>query len=114
MKKAYHLASCNTCQRILSEIDHSDFELQNIKTEAITTEQVEEMAKLSGSYLSLFSKRARKYKEMGLKDMDLTEEDYKKFILEHYTFLKRPVFILNDQIFVGNSKKVIEQLKAAL
>ena len=114
MKKVYHLASCSTCQRILSEIDHSEFEMQNIKTDAITPEQLEEMAKLSGNYLSLFSKRAMKYKEMGLKDKSLTEEDYKKLILEHYTFLKRPVFILDDQIFVGNSKKVIEQLKAAL
>jgi len=114
MKKIYHLASCSTCKRILSEIDHSGFEMQDIKTEAITTKQIEEMAKLSGSYLSLFSKRAMKYKEMGLKDKTLTELDYKKFLLEHYTFLKRPVFLLDDQIFVGNSKKVIEQLKTAL
>jgi hypothetical protein len=32
---------------------------------------------------------------MNLKDKSLTEEDYKKYILEHYTFLSRPVFVIN-------------------
>ena len=69
---------------------------------------------LTDSYESLFSKRARLYKELGLKEKNLTEDDFKKFILEHYTFLKRPVTIINDQIFIGNSKKVVEATKKAV
>ena len=68
---------------------------------------MEEMHRLSGSYESLFSKRAQLYRKRGLNEQALTEEDYKNLILEHYTFLKRPVMIVNDQIFVGNSKKVV-------
>ncbi|WP_025741984.1 arsenate reductase family protein [Aquimarina pacifica] len=115
MKKIYHLSTCDTCKRIIKELNlSSDFTLQDIKTEEITDDQIHEMQRLSGSYEALFSKRARLYKERGLKDQQLTEEDYKKLILEHYTFLKRPVLIIEDQIFIGNAKKTIEAAKAIL
>ena len=69
---------------------------------------------MSGSYESLFSRRALKYKALGLKDKTLSETDYKNFILEEYTFLKRPVIIINNAIFVGNSKKTVEAASLAL
>ena len=81
------------------------WQLQEIRTEKISEEQLDQMAKMSGSYESLFSRRALKYKSMGLKDKALSEADYRQLILEEDTFLKRPVFIVNDKIFVGNSKK---------
>ena len=96
--------------RILKQIPLEGFVLQEIKTEPITVKQLEEMKNLSGSYESLFSRRAKKYKEMGLKDQNLSEKDYKQLILDHYTFLKRPVIITEDYIFVGSSKKTIESL----
>ena len=96
--------------RILKQIPLDGFIMQEIKTDPITVKQLEEMKNLSGSYESLFSRRAKKYKEMGLKGMKLTEKDYKQLILEEYTFLKRPVIIDGDVIFVGNSKKNVEAL----
>lgn len=80
----------------------------------MTPEQVKEMAALSGSYESLFSKRAMLYREKGLHEKELSEDDYKNLILEHYTFLKRPVVLVDGQIFVGNSKKVVQAAKEAL
>lgn len=115
MKKIYYLSSCNTCLRIIDELKINDeFILQDIKSESITNTQLEKMRCLTDSYESLFSKRARLYKELGLKEKNLTEDNFKKFILEHYTFLKRPVTIINDQIFIGNSKKVVEATKKAV
>lgn len=114
MKKIYHLSSCNTCQRIINEIDpDKEVVLQDIKTEAITLEQLEEMQTITGSYEALFSKRAQLYRKRGLNAQNLTEDDYKNLILEHYTFLKRPVMIAGDEIFVGNSKKVVAAAKQA-
>jgi arsenate reductase-like glutaredoxin family protein len=72
------------------------------------------MRDLTDSYESLFSKRARLYKELDLKDKLLSEDEYKSYILEHYTFLKRPVIVFNNQIFIGNSKKTIEAAKLAI
>ena len=115
MTKVYHLSTCDTCQRILKELQPlDDFILQDIKTEAITDTQVDEMKKLSGSYEALFSKRARLYRQKGLHEQELSETDYKNLILEHYTFLKRPVTIFNEQIFIGNSKKVVAASKKAI
>ncbi len=111
MKKVYYLSTCDTCKRIMKEVGVEDFEKQDIKTEKITAQQLEEMKALAGSYEALFSRIARKYKELGLKDKELTEEDYKNYILEEYTFLKRPVFIIGKEIFLGNSKKTVEKVK---
>jgi arsenate reductase (glutaredoxin) len=113
MNKIYHLANCTTCQAILkdTQLDRKGFELQDIKTEKITPAQLDQMKKMAGSYEALFSRRALKYKEMGLKDKSLSEKDYRNLILEEYTFLKRPVVINGNQIFVGNDKKTVAQLK---
>ena len=115
MKKIYHLSTCNTCQRILKELEPlNGVELQDIKTVPITSAQLEEMHKLAGSYEALFSKRARLYQERGLKDKQLTQNNYKDLILEHYTFLKRPVILLENRIFIGNAKKDIAVAKKTL
>lgn len=113
MKKMYHLATCSTCSAIIKEtgVDKKGFDLQDIKTEKITAVQLDDMKRLAGSYEALFSRRALKYKEMGLKDKMLTEKDYRNYILDEYTFLKRPVTILNNKIFVGNDRKTVEALK---
>ncbi len=114
MKKAYYLKTCSTCNRILNEVPREGFELQEIKKNPVTTEQLQEMYSLTNSYETLFNKRARLYKSKGLKDNNLTEEDFKTLLLKEYTFLKRPVFIVDDKIFVGNSKKTITALKEIL
>ncbi|TYA60206.1 arsenate reductase family protein [Formosa maritima] len=112
MKKVYYLKTCNTCLRILEELNlSSDFVLQDIKSEEITVKQLDIMKQLAGTYEALFSKRAKLYKEMDLKNQNLKEPDYKHYLLEHYTFLSRPVIIFNNHIFIGNSKKVIEHAK---
>ena len=113
MKIAYHLTQCSSCQRILREVNWKG-QLHEIRTEKISVEQLDQMAKMSGSYESLFSRRAMKYKSMRLKDKALSEMDYRQLILEEDSFLKRPVFIVNDKIFIGNSKKTIEALSSIL
>jgi arsenate reductase len=116
MKKIYHLGNCTTCQAIIKEtaINKKDFEMQNIKEEKITPAQLDEMKNKAGSYEALFSRRALKYKELGLKDKKLEEKDYRRYILDEYTFLKRPVVIINDKIFIGSEKKNVESLKKAI
>jgi len=116
MKKIYYLSSCSTCARIIGELGlkGKKFEFQDIKTEKITAAQLAEMKKMAGSYEALFSRVAMKYRALGLDKMKLGEDDYKKYILEEYTFLKRPVIIIGDKIFVGNSKNTVAAAKAAL
>lgn len=114
MNKIYYLSTCDTCKRIINELGlkAKAFEFQDIKTEKMTASQLEAMKKAAGSYEALFSRVAMKYKTLEPKPS--TEAEYKKLILEEYTFLKRPVIFIGEQVFVGNSKSTIEQAKAAL
>ena len=114
MRKVYYLSTCSTCKRIMGELPLDDFEKQDIKSQPMSENQVDEMKSLAGSYEALFSRVAMKYRSMGLNEMDLQEADYKKYILEEYTFLKRPVFLIDGQIYIGNSKKNVAAVKSAL
>ena len=112
MRTFYSLSSCNTCQRIYRELDlPSSVRVVNIKEEPLTAEVVERMKKLAVSYEALFSKRAQLYKKRNLKEKQLSEEDYRALLLEHYTFLKRPILIYDKNIFIGNSKAVVAVAK---
>lgn len=115
MRKIYYLSTCSTCERIISELGlrkRKDFEFQDIKTEKITKEQLDEMKKMAGSCEALFSRIALKYRDLDPKPSQ--ESEYRKLILSEYTFLKRPVIIFDDRIFVGNAKNVVAAAKAAL
>jgi len=116
VRKVYYLSTCTTSKRIIDTLAlrNKDFGFQDIKFEPVTEVQLTEMYKLAGSYEALFSKIARKYKELGLKDINLQEEDFKKYILQEYTFLKRPVVIIDNQIFIGSSKANIQHLFEAV
>jgi arsenate reductase len=116
MRKIYYLSTCSTCDRIIKELDlkSKKFEFQDIKAEKITAAQLDEMKRMTGSYESLFSRVAMKYKSLGLGKMELGEKDYRSYILDEYTFLKRPVIIVGDKIFVGNSKNTIAAAKEAI
>lgn len=109
MKKIFHLKSCSTNVRILKEINPgADVELQNIKEQNIDEKTLDFLKDKVGSYEALFSKKAMKYRSMGLNQMELSEADFKKHMLEEYTFLKRPFMINEEEVFIGNSKNVVE------
>lgn len=113
MNKIYYLTSCDTCRKIIKSLPKdTNLIFHDIKQNPISIQELEEMHSLSGSYEALFSKKAQLYKSLDLKNKTLTEADYKKYILEHYTFLSRPVFIIENKIYIGNSQKnILEVLK---
>jgi arsenate reductase len=113
--KIYYLAPCATCRKIIKTLPkNANLVYRDIKQDPITAEELNEMVQLSGSYEALFSKKAILYKTLDLKNKNLTEIDYKNYILDHYTFLSRPVFIIDNKIFIGNSQPVTLQVTKAL
>ena len=110
-----YLGSCNTCQRILKELElPQTVNLQNTKEQPATVEQIEYLKEQSGTYESLFNRRAQLYRGRNLHEKDLSENDYKNLLLDHYTFLKRPILIYNNMAYIGNSKKVVAAAKTAV
>ncbi len=115
MQKVYFLSSCDTCKRVMKEIEiPSSFIKQDIKVQGITEEELDELFNLTDSYEDLFSRRAKLFQERNLKNENLLEEDYKNLLLEHYTFLKRPVIVNNDKIFIGSSAKTVAAAKKSI
>ncbi|MEY8759244.1 arsenate reductase family protein [Chryseobacterium tongliaoense] len=111
MKKVFYLNTCDTCRKILAQFNLTDWELREIKKEPVTKEELAEMYKKTQSYEALFSKKSTQIKLRELDVKSLEEKDFKKLLLDHYTFLKRPVFLTDNEIFVGNDKNNVESLK---
>ena len=115
MKKIYHLSTCDTNKRILKELNlPKEFIKQDLKTNPISEIELEELYKYTSNYEALINKRARMYNERDLKNKTLNESDFKELLLEHYTFLKRPVIINETEIFIGNNKTVVSSAKESL
>lgn len=113
--KGFYLKTCNTCMRILGEIDLPEgYDLQEVKSNPASADQIDELAKKAGSYEALFNRRSKKYREQGLHEQELSELDYRERLLNEYTFLKRPAFVVDGELFLGNSKKTVEALKEKL
>ena len=114
MRRFYYLSSCDTCQKIMKALDlPQDVELIDIKQTNIDAQTLDWLKEKVGSYEGMFSKRAMKFRSMGLHEMNLTEADYRKYMLEEYTFLKRPFVIYDDHIWIGNAKKEVEESASA-
>jgi arsenate reductase len=115
MKRVFYLESCSSCRRIIRDVNPTDdFVLQNLKNNPIDELQVDFLASITGSYESLFNKQARKYREMELFRKELSETDYKNLLLQEYTFLKRPIFVLDSSVFVCKNKDAINNLKSRI
>lgn len=113
INKIFYLSTCSTCKEILKEINNLDsFELIDLKKQLINEEELDWLYSKTNSYEALFSKRSRNYS--AIKDSLTTDEDYKKAILTDYTFLKRPVIIYNDLLFIGSEKDTKAKIKAVL
>lgn len=114
MRKIYYLSTCDTCKRILKSLNLNGVSLTDIKFENISAEILDEAAKITGSYESLFNKRAQKLKSMGPNEKPVTEADFRSLILSDYTFLKRPLALIDGKVFAGNDKETIENLTDTL
>ncbi len=114
-KEFFYLSTCSTCKKILKELNiDNSFTLHDIKKTPVTTEQLDNMADMIGNYETLFNRKAIKFRTSGLDKKKLTNQDYRKLILQEYTFLKRPVIVINDTIYIGSAKSTIQSVKEAL
>jgi arsenate reductase len=53
-------------------------------------------------------------RKRGLKASALSEENMRDLLLEHYSFLKRPVLIYQDELFIGNAPATIAAAEKVL
>ena len=106
------LSTCSTCKQIIKKLNlPDDVEIIDIKRFPISLTQIEVIKTKKGSYKSLINNRAQLFKQLNVDTKKLTEEKAKQLLNDHYTFLKRPVLVYKEKVFVGNSKEEIESAK---
>lgn len=98
----------------MKETGTDGFELIDLKKTNINATDLDYAKSVIGSYEGLFNRRSLKFRAQGLHTQVLTEKDYRKLILEEYTFLKRPVYFIEKDVFAGNAKKTVEEIKVRL
>ena len=86
--------------------------MREIKSAPITPKELEQMKAHFSSHEELFNKRAVKFRSIDSSSFEDT--DYKNLLLSDYTFLKRPVLLLSEKAYAGNSKESIQQMNDAI
>ena len=108
----FYLKTCDTCRRILKELSlPEEVVLREIKSNLITPKELEAIKKHFSSYEELFNNRAVKFRSID--SSSFQDADYKKLLLSDYTFLKRPVLLMEDKAFAGNKTIIVEKMKEA-
>jgi arsenate reductase len=115
MNTIFYLSTCDTCRKILKRLDiPDDIVLQDIKTQKISPVQLSQLEDKVSDISELFSKKARNYRLRGLHEKVISASEMRELILEDYTFLSRPVALLDDEIFIGNREETISRLEKKL
>ena len=112
----YGLPNCTTCQKALRRLDYHrvpDVEKRNIKEEPLTREEIEKLAAMLGGVENLFSRRSVKYRELGLRDKELSEAEMLDLMANEYTFLKRPILVAKGKAVAGFFEKVYDDFLTA-
>ncbi len=110
--KLYGLPHCTTCQKAVAYLEDAGVEIESfhdVKENALSRKEIENLAELVGGAEMLFSKRAMKYRSMGLNEMDLSDEDLLRYMAEEYTFIRRPVLVSGDFALAGFAKKKYDE-----
>lgn len=111
MVTVYHLSTCSTCKRILAGLPkREDYLFRDIKTDPLQAAEIDKLARLTGGYLALLSKRSQQFKVMNLVPSSVDETKARELLLAHYTFLQRPVVVHNSFVSVGNAPATVAAL----
>ena len=109
----YWLPHCTTCQKAVKYLEEKGVTIRSfrdLKAQPLSRAEVEELARKAGGAEALFSKRAMKYRSMGLHEQALSEDDLLRLMTEEYTFVTRPVIVRGDRATAGFSVKRVDAL----
>ncbi len=116
VKTFYWLPKCTTCQRAEQFLLDHGITIDtyvDVKTEAVDKATLQQLAEALGGVDKLFSKRALKYRALGLHEQTLSDADMLDWMAKEYTFIKRPVLVTDEgQVLSGFVPKQYKTLVA--
>ena len=111
----YWLPYCTTCQKAVAHLKDRGVpvdQFRDLKARPLSELEVRELATKVGGVDALFSRRAMKYRQMGLHERELEENEMVRLMAEEYTFITRPVVVRGDRATAGFSAKRLDALTA--
>ena len=109
----YWLPYCTTCQKAVEHLRGHGVEIRSfrdLKAAPLGETEVRDLAAKVGGPDALFSRRAMKYRQRGLHEQQLSDDDLVRLMAEEYTFITRPVIVRGDRATAGFSAKRIREL----
>ena len=84
-----------------------EYEFIDLKKEPLSDEKLADFVEKVGLDVIL-NRRGMKWRTLGLKDKNLSEQELFDQLLEHQTMIKRPVLELGEAILVGYDEDAFE------
>lgn len=109
----YWLPHCTTCQKAVEHLHARHVPIRSfrdLKAQPLQRAEVEDLARKVGGVEKLFSKRAMKYRKMGLHEREVSEDEMAQLMADEYTFITRPVIVHGDRATAGFTPKRLDAL----
>ncbi|MEP2447471.1 MAG: Spx/MgsR family RNA polymerase-binding regulatory protein [Balneola sp.] len=103
------IKNCDTIKktkRWLTE-NEVEFEFIDLKKEPLTIDEIKELEYKVGLYV-LVNKRGTTYRNLGLKDKNLSDQDMIQTLQENQSMIKRPVLVLDEAVLVGYDEEAFK------
>lgn len=109
MIQVYGIKNCNKIRDTIHWLNKQkvEFTFYDLKKEPLNRSELEEFVHRIGLDV-LVNKRGMKWRQLGLKDQSLSEEELFDQLLKHQTMMKRPVLINGEAILVGYDEEAFE------
>ena len=111
--KVYEKRTCTTCRNLaeLLEEEGIEFERVDFHVEPLTAEELRALvAKTGRPAQELFRAREPVYKELGLGDRDVSDEEAIELMAEHPALLQRPVVEEGDRAVLARPIERVREL----
>ncbi|MFM7389233.1 MAG: arsenate reductase family protein [Vampirovibrionales bacterium] len=113
----YWLPYCSTCQKAKAYLESKGLTItltHDVKAQPLPLATIVQLAEAVGGAEALFSKRAMKYRSLGLHEQELSPEALLNHMANEYTFIKRPMMVFDTgKTLCGFSTKAIDTLLTA-
>jgi Spx/MgsR family transcriptional regulator len=110
---AYLYNSCTSCRKTDDVLKSSgvDYERREYFKVKFTKDELRGLLDSEGLKVSdVISTRSTPYKERGLADKDLSDDEILDLMIEDPRLLRRPMVISRDQVVIGHNEKKLREL----
>lgn len=109
MIQVYGIKNCNKVRDTFSWLKKNDIEYEfvDLKKEPLNREELQSLVQQIGLDV-LVNKRGMKWRQLGLKDENLSDDELFEVLLENQSMIKRPVLVQDQAIMVGYDEDSFE------